>query len=292
MGRLNLPFFTFLLMIYCVTMCGNFLIITLVSYSKTLHTPMYFFLTQLSIADIMLATDITPNMLNSLIHEMTSLSFPCCITQFYMLCFLESTECLVLMVMSYDRYLAICAPLHYMFIMNPSICNTLVIASWIMSGCVTLAITLGICQLQFCGPNTIDHFFCDFAPLLELSCSDTFIVKMEDALLGIPVVVIPFLLIVISYMYIISAILRITSFSGRVKSFSTCSSHLTVVSIFYGSIIIMYVLPSEGKSLFMNKILALLYTVMTPFLNPLIYSLRNKDIKDALNSFLLQNLVL
>ncbi|KAM9312075.1 olfactory receptor 11L1-like [Gastrophryne carolinensis] len=282
MGNFNLPFFTLILVIYCVTICGNLLIITLVSYSKTLQTPMYFFLTQLSTADIILATDITPNMLNIIIHEIISISLTSCIMQLHVFFSLEAAECLLLMVMSYDRYLAICAPLHYMSIMSQSFCNTLVSVCWLAGSSATLFVTLGVSQLHFCGPNTIDHFFCDFIPLLELSCSDTFILKMEDTLFGIPMAVIPFFLIVISYMYIVSAILKISSFSGRVKSFSTCSSHLTVVSMLYGSLIIMYMFPNEGKSLIANKILAMLYTMVTPFLNPLIYSLRNKEIKGAL----------
>ncbi|KAM9312269.1 olfactory receptor 1468-like [Gastrophryne carolinensis] len=281
MGRFDLPFFTLILIIYCVTICGNLLIIVVVCCSNILHTPMYFFLTQLSIADIMLSTDLTPNMLNTVIHGKISMPFAGCITQLHVGTSVEAAECLLLMVMSYDHYLAICTPLHYMSIMNQSLCNKLVLASWLVGSCATLALTLSICKLQFCGPNTIDHFFCDLSPLLELSCSDTFIAKMVDILLGFPVIVIPFLFIIISYMFIVSAILKISSFSGRVKSFSTCSSHLAVVSMLYGTLIVMYVIPSEG-SLITDKILALLYTVMAPFLNPLIYSLRNKEIKNTL----------
>ncbi|KAM9312266.1 olfactory receptor 1468-like [Gastrophryne carolinensis] len=282
MGKCNLPFFLLTIVIYCVTICGNLLIITLVSYSKNLHTPMYFFLTQLSIADIMLSTDIIPNILNIIIHDVSSMTFASCLTQLHVCVTLEATECFLLMVMSYDRYLAICAPLHYTSMMNQSLCNTLVLATWLVGSCAALALTLGVCQLRFCGPNAIDHFFCDCTLLLELACSDTSIVKMEGTLLGFPVVVIPFILIIISYVYIVSAILNISSFSGKVKSFSTCSSHLTVVFVFYGTLIVMYMFPNKGKPQLVNKILALLYTVVTPFINPLIYSLRNKDIKDAL----------
>ncbi|KAM9312087.1 uncharacterized protein PAF06_009988 [Gastrophryne carolinensis] len=284
-GKLNLPVFILILLIYCVTICGNLLIMTLVSNSKTLHTPMYFFLTQLSIVDLTLTTDITPNMLKIVLHEQTLMLLTSCITQFYFFGSSETTECLLLMVMSYDRYLAICYPLHYASIMSQELCIKLVFKCWLLGCCVALVIIIGICQLQFCGPQTIDHFFCDLSPLLELSCSDSSIVEMEATLLCIPVVVVPFFVIVISYTKIVLAILKISSVSGRLKAFSTCSSHLTVVCMFYGTLLVMYMLPKEERSKVISKLLAMLYTVFTPFLNPLIYSLRNRDIKDALKTF-------
>lgn len=276
--------FTLLLMTYCVTICGNLLIIMLVYYSKILHSPMYFFLTQLSFSDLMLTTDISPNMLNLVLHEQTSINFSSCITQLYFFGFSEASECLLLTVMSYDRYLAICSPLRYSSIMNQLLCLKLVFASWILSCTIELTLTLCICQLQFCGPNTVDHFFCDFNPVVELSCSDVSIVQTEATLMCIPVIVLPFLVIVVSYTYIVLTIIKISSLSGRLKSFSTCSSHLTVVFIFYGTLIAMYMLPNDRQSQRINKALAMLYTVFTPLLNPFIYSLRNKDIKDALRN--------
>ncbi|XP_018415312.1 PREDICTED: olfactory receptor 10A7-like [Nanorana parkeri] len=288
---LNLFLFPFFLIIYIVTICGNLLIIMLVSYSKGLHSPMYFFLTQLSVSDIMLSTDITPNMLNIVLHGQTSISLVSCLTQYYFFGLLEAVECFLLTVMSYDRYLAICSPLHYASIMNHMFCIKLVVISWLFSCSVALILTLSMCQLQFCGPNTIDHFLCDFYPLVQLSCSDVSIIQMQTTLLSIPVLVVPFLVIVVSYTCIVSTILKISSNSGRVKTFSTCSSHLTVVFIFYGTLIATYMIPNGGQSHIISKTLALLYTVFTPFLNPFIYSLRNNDIKEAIRNVLNNKMV-
>ncbi|XP_018415305.1 PREDICTED: olfactory receptor 1468-like [Nanorana parkeri] len=282
MAVYNLLLFILILIIYIVTICGNLLIIMLVYYSKTLHSPMYFFLSQLSVSDIMLTTDIAPNMLNIVLHERTAISFPGCITQYYFFGSIETFECFLLTVMSYDRYLAICSPLHYASIMNHMLCIKLVFTSWLLSCAIAFILTVGICQLEFCGPNTIDHFYCDFNPLVELSCSDASRVQMELTLLCFPVIVLPFIVIVVSYASIVITMLKITSFSGKLKSFSTCISHLIVVLIFYGTLIGMYVLPNEGQSQMIKKIMSMLYTVFTPFLNPFIYSLRNKDIKEAL----------
>nr|DBA29691.1 TPA: hypothetical protein GDO54_005753 [Pyxicephalus adspersus] len=282
LGEFNLLFFTLLLVIYCMTIFGNLLIIVLVSYNKTLQSPMYFFLTQLSLTDVLLTTDICPNMLNIVLHEQAAISFPGCIIQVYFFGLSETSECLLLTLMSYDRYIAICFPLHYASTMSHGLCIKLVFSSWLISFAIPVILTLGICQLQFCGPNIIDHFFCDFNPLVDLSCSDTSVVLIESTLICFPVIVLPFLVIVVSYTYIVSSVIKIPSFLGRYKSFSTCSSHLTVVSIFYGTLIAMYVLPNKGQSHTSAKILAMLYTVFTPFFNPFIYSLRNKDIKKAL----------
>ncbi|XP_077329887.1 olfactory receptor 5P68-like [Lithobates pipiens] len=282
MAVYNLLLFTLVLIIYIVTMCGNLLIIMLVYFSKTLHSPMYFFLSQLSISDIILTTDIAPNMLNIFLHERTSISFSGCITQYYVFGSTETFECYLLTVMSYDRYLAICSPLHYTSIMKQSLCIQLVLVSWIFSCSIGLISILEISQLEFCGPNVIDYLFCDFNPLVELFCSDTSKVQMEVILLCVPVLIFPFLVIVVSYTYIVLTILKISSFSGRLKSFSTCSSHLTVVFIFYGTLAAAYMIPKEGQSRTTSKIMSLLYTVFTPFVNPFIYSLRNKEIKDSL----------
>ncbi|XP_075131692.1 olfactory receptor 11L1-like [Leptodactylus fuscus] len=277
--------FLLLLLIYGLSIGGNLLIITLVSNTKSLHTPMYFLLTQLSVSDIMLTTTIVPNMLYTTLNKRRVMYFASCLVQFYFFGVSECSECLHLTIMSYDRYLAICSPLRYPTLMGLVFCQKLVSLSWILSLFVMWLEVITVTMLQFCGPNIIDHFFCDLFPLLDLSCSDTSMVQLEIILLSIPVLVLPFAFIIISYIFIISSILKITSITGRHKTFSTCSSHLTVVSLFYGTLFTSYVLPTRSQSVNVSKILSLLYTVMTPLVNPIIYSLRNKEMKAALENF-------
>ncbi|XP_069618706.1 olfactory receptor 1496-like [Ranitomeya imitator] len=276
---LRISLFSLFLVVYCLIFCGNLLIITLVSTSKSLNTPMYFFISQLSISDILLPTDIVPNMLHILLNNGETFTFIGCITQLYVFCASEVFECFLLAVMSYDRYVAICNPLHYTSIMTNGHCVILTTMCWLFAISFVLIYIVTAARLNFCGPNIIDHFFCDLVPLLELACSDTFFVNLEVYLLSIPIIIIPATIIVISYTYIVVSVLRIPSSSGRQKAFSTCSSHLTVVSIFYGTIFCVYIVPSQGRTLTMSKILSLLYTVFTPLVNPIIYSLRNEDIK-------------
>ncbi|XP_075061757.1 olfactory receptor 10A7-like [Mixophyes fleayi] len=282
--------FILFLVIYCVTICGNLLIIALVSYNKNLHSPMYFFLTQLSMNDILLTADIVPNLLYILLNDRGNISFIGCIIQFYLFGASETSECLLLTVMSYDRYLAICNPLHYASIMNSAYCLKLAIISWVLSYSIILLDTITTSMLQFCGPNIIDHFFCDLAPLLEMSCSDTNIVQLQVYVLSAIVVIFPCIIIIASYVNILFTILRIPSNTVRQKAFSTCSSHLAVVSIFFGTLFGVYVLSTKGQSLNISKILSLIYTVVTPLLNPIIYSLRNKDIKNALHKTVHKNI--
>ncbi|XP_018426205.1 PREDICTED: olfactory receptor 10A7-like [Nanorana parkeri] len=284
----NLTIFIFCLffIIYCVTICGNLLIITLVSYSKTLHSPMYFFLSQLSLSDILLATDIIPNTLHAVLMKETIISFSDCITQFYFFDVSETSECLLLTVMCYDRYLAICKPLHYNLTMNFEFCCKMVIACWVSSASIVLIHTLTISQLTFCGLNTMDHFFCDLDPILKLSCSDTTIVQLEVTLLSSLFVVMPFFIIIVSYVYILITIFKISSITSRQKVFSTCSSHLTVVCIYYGTLVCVYLIPRSGQSWNIMKFLSLLYTVATPLMNPIIYSLRNRDLTRAVDEMI------
>ncbi|XP_075715867.1 olfactory receptor 11L1-like [Rhinoderma darwinii] len=278
----RLLLFCLFLVVYCLIICGNLLIITLVSISKNLHTPMYFFISQLSINDILLPADIVPNMLHLLLNNGGAITFIGCMTQLYFFCASEAFECLLLTVMSYDRYVAICNPLRYTTIMTSGHCVILAATCWVFGFSIILIDVLKTSKLNFCGPNIIDHLFCDLVPLLELACSDAFVVNLEIYLLSIPIVIIPTTIIVISYTYIVLAILRIPSSIGRQKAFSTCSSHLTVVSIFYWTMFSVYVLPTKGLTVTMSKILSLLYTVFTSLVNPIIYSLRNEDIRKAI----------
>ncbi|XP_072254912.1 olfactory receptor 1G1-like [Pyxicephalus adspersus] len=278
-----IEFFIFflLLFIYCVTICGNLLIITLVSYSKSLYSPMYFFLSQLSLSDILLISDILPHTLQSVLIKEIVLSYSSCITQFYFFALSETLECLLLTVMCYDRYLAICKPLHYNLIMNFQVCWVMIMICWILSLLIVLIHILMISELKFCHSDIVDHFFCDIDPIIQLSCSDTTNLELELTSLSVLLAVMPLCVIIVSYVYIIVTILKIPSITGRQKVFSTCSSHLTVVSIFYGTLLCVYLVPSKGQSGKITKFLSLLYTVVTPLLNPIIYSLRNKDLKQA-----------
>ncbi|XP_040271237.1 olfactory receptor 11L1-like [Bufo bufo] len=273
-------FFSIFFLIYFATISGNVLIILLVSSSKNLHSPMYFFLTHLSLADILLSTDIAPQMLSTVLRGPITISFTSCISQFYFFAVSECSECLLLSVMSYDRFSAICNPLHYNSVMNSAFCVKLATMSWLLSFLIILIDTTTIALLQFCGPNVIDHFFCDYPLILELSCSDVFVVQLEVIFLSFPVLFVPFAIILVSYICILRVIFKISSITGKHKAFSTCSSHLTTVSVFYITLFCIYVL-STGQLLSTSKLLSLFYTVGTPLINPIIYSLRNKDIKES-----------
>ncbi|XP_075433852.1 olfactory receptor 9G19-like [Ascaphus truei] len=277
----SLLFFVFL-MFYIFTLAGNFLIIALVSTSHQLHTPMYFFLSQLSLSDILLTTDIVPNMLNVILAEGAVISLAGCITQYFLFAASAGAECFLLTVMSYDRYLAICNPLRYSAIMDLKLCYCMVFWSWLLGFMATLNIVILVCSFQLCNPNVIDHFFCDITPLIEHSCSDRLIMETVLFVLTTPVVLFPFVFVIATYVCIFITILRISSTAGRKKAFSICSSHLAVVCTYYGTLIALYVVPSKGQSLNLKKFTTILYTVITPLLNPIIYTLRNKEIRAAL----------
>ncbi|XP_075433851.1 olfactory receptor 5V1-like [Ascaphus truei] len=277
----SLLFFIFLLL-YIFTLAGNVLIIVLVSTSHQLHTPMYFFLTHLSLSDILLTTDIVPNMLYAIMAEGAVISLAGCITQYFLFSVSATAECFLLTVMSYDRYLAICNSLRYSAIMDLKLCYQLAFWCWFLGFIGTLNMVILICSFQLCNPNVIDHFFCDITPLLEHSCSDRVIVDTVVFFLGVPIIIFPFVFIIFTYVCIALTILRISSSIGRQKAFSTCSSHLTIVCTYYGTLIAKYMVPSKGQSLTVMKITSLLYTVITPLFNPIIYTLRNTEIQASL----------
>lgn len=280
--QLNIFLFMMFLLFYILTVSGNILIVLLVLFNHHLHTPMYFFLVNLSFLEIWYTSNIVPKMLLIIIAEQKTISVAGCLTQFYFFGSLAATECLLLAVMSYDRYLAICQPLRYPMLMTGHLCIGLAASSWLCCFLLT-AITMALLsRLTFCGPNEIDHFFCDFTPLVHLSCMDTSLTETISYATSSAVTLIPFILITASYSCILAAILRIPSGTGRQKAFSTCSSHLTMVTVFYGTLIATYLVPSANSSRLWHKGSSLLYTILTPMFNPIIYSLRNRDIHEAL----------
>ncbi|KAM3924502.1 olfactory receptor 1E16-like [Leptodactylus fuscus] len=281
----RIVFFSLTLLMYMFTFLGNFMIILLVSYNYRLHCPMYFFISNLSLADLILTTTIVPNMLAIIWSEGGSISFNGCISQFFFVFISTCAQCCILMVMSLDRYLAICLPLRYSSIMNMTCCIQLVVGSWLI-GIVYLKIeVIMISQLEFCSSNIIDHFFCDFAPLLALTSSDFQLLTWVDFSLGVSILYLPFVCITVSYICIFIVILKIPSSKGRQKAFSTCSSHLLVVCTYYGSLIGVYLSPSSVNEFYENKLKSLLFVVLTPFTNPIIYSMRNKEIIETMKSF-------
>ncbi|KAM7146170.1 olfactory receptor 6N1-like [Macrochelys suwanniensis] len=280
--ELQILLFLLFLVIYIATMAGNILIVALVVTNQHLHTPMYFFLGNLSCLETFYTSTILPRMLASLLTEDRTISFNGCLTQYYFFAFMVATECLLLSVMSYDRYLAIGKPLHYAAHMNGRSCLQFAGGSWTGGFLLSSITILLISQLTFCGPNDIDHFFCDFVPLVKLSCNDPLLMEMLAFTVSLILLLVPFLLTLMSYICIIAIILRIPSFTGRLKAFSTCSSHLIVVTIFYGTLLIVYMFPTSNTLRDFKKGLSVTYTVLTPLVNPLIYSLRNKEVKEAM----------
>ncbi|XP_039357987.1 olfactory receptor 11L1-like [Mauremys reevesii] len=280
--ELQILLFLVFLVIYIVTISGNILIIALIVADQHLHTPMYFFLGNLSCLETCYTSTILPRLLASLLTGDRTISVSGCFAQFYCFVSLAATECYLLAAMSYDRYLAICKPLRYAALMNGRLCLQLAAGSWISGFLICVIMMCFMSQLTFCGPSEIDHFFCDYSPMLQLSCSDTSMITLVSVILATLDTPCPFLLTVTSYVCIIATILRIPSTTGKQKAFSTCSSHLIVVTVFYGTIITVYLLPKTNTLKTLNKVFSVFYTVLTPMLNPLIYSLRNKEVKEAL----------
>ncbi|XP_075066239.1 olfactory receptor 6F1-like [Mixophyes fleayi] len=280
-SEMQLFYFSIFFVIYILTLVANLLIVSVVSLNSHLHIPMYLFLSNFAVLDTWCSTAVIPKTLSYLITQDKRISHSGCLAQ---LCFVHSvgpTEFFLLTVMAYDRYLAICFPLKYATMMSSQICLYLVIGSW-MSGFFTgWTLTIPTALLNFCGPNLIDHFFCDYIPLIKLSCSDTASSETVFFAFAWVVVLSSLSFTSVSYSYIIKTILHIPSSLGRKKAFSTCAAHLTVVIIFYGTVIFMYVRPRASYFSDKDKIISLFYSVITPLLNPLIYSLRNREFKKA-----------
>uniref|UniRef100_A0A8C6VB96 Olfactory receptor n=1 Tax=Naja naja TaxID=35670 RepID=A0A8C6VB96_NAJNA len=279
--QLQLPLFILFLNVYAVTLLENLGMILLIRCDAQLQTPMYFFLSHLAFVDICYSSAITPKMLVDLLAEKKTIRFAACAAQMFLFVIFGVTECLLLAVMAYDRYVAICKPFHYLVIMSRKTCAWLVAGSYAVGLFHSFTHTIFTFTLSFCGSNKVNNYFCDIPPLLKLSCSDTHFYEMVIfALVSINCVTTT-MTIFISYSCILIAVLRISSTESRHKAFSTCSSHMTVVAIFYGTIFFMYLRPTSTYTLDQDKVASLFYTVMIPMLNPMIYALRNQEVKCA-----------
>ncbi|XP_036115683.1 olfactory receptor 5A1 [Molossus molossus] len=280
--ELQVLLFATFLGIYLVTLVWNLALIFLIRSDSRLHTPMYFFLSNLSFVDICYSSAVAPKMLADFFQEQKTISFLGCAAQFFFFVGMGLTECFVLTAMAYDRYAAISSPLLYPAIMSQGLCARMVVGAYIGGFLSSLIQASSIFRLHFCGPNIINHFFCDLPPVLALSCSDTFLSQLVNFLVVVTAGGTSFLLLLLSYSYIVAAVLKIRSAEGRRKAFSTCTSHLMVVTLLFGTALFMYLRPSSSYSLARDKVVSVFYSLVIPMLNPLIYSLRNKEIKDAL----------
>ncbi|XP_012609237.3 olfactory receptor 13F1-like [Microcebus murinus] len=280
--------FVLCLLMYLVTLLGNVTLISITILDSHLHTPMYFFLSNLSFLDIWYTSSALTPMLANFVSGKNTISFSGCATQMYFSLALGSTECVLLSVMAYDRYVAICNPLRYPIIMNRRVCVQIAAGSW-GTGCLTALVeTMSVLTLSVCN-NSINHFTCEILAVLKLVCVDTSMVQLIMLVISVLLLPMPMLLICISYAFILSSILRISSVGGRSKAFSTCAAHLTVVVLFYGTALSMYLKPSAVDSQEIDKFMALVYAALTPMLNPIIYSLRNKEVKMAVKNLLIRN---
>ncbi|XP_015278314.1 PREDICTED: olfactory receptor 1052-like [Gekko japonicus] len=284
--QLQVLLFVLFLLIYLLTVVANVMIVMAVKSNPKLQNPMYFFLSHLSFLDVCYSSVTLPKMLETTIAKEKTISVSGCFAQAFFILFSATIEGFILSSMAYDRYCAICKPLHYMNIMNIAFSWKLVATSWTIGFLNALANTLPLLRLEFCGANIIKHFSCELPSILSLSCSDTFMNKMLFFMAGGTVGVVTVFLIVVSYIHIISTILRITSTKGRQKAFSTCSSHLSVVTLFYGTSYFRYLRPSSASSVVWDEILSIQYSILIPLLNPIIYSLPNKEMKASFKKIL------
>ncbi|XP_070263789.1 olfactory receptor 6C2-like [Myotis yumanensis] len=283
--QLQILLFVFLFLTYIFSVTGNLTIITLTLLDSHLKTPMYFFLRNFSFLEVSFTTVCIPRFLYSISTGDNTISYNACASQIFFVVFFGATEFFLLAAMSYDRYVAICKPLHYMTIMNNRVCTLLVLCCW-LSGLMIILPPLGLgLQLEFCDSNAIDHFICDTSPLLKISCSDTWVSEQMAIVVAVFALIITLVCVFLSYTFIIRTILRFPSVQERKKAFSTCSSHMIVVSITYGSCIFIYIKPSAKDEVAINKGVSVLTTSVAPLLNPFIYTLRNKQVKQAFHDF-------
>ncbi|XP_076991914.1 olfactory receptor 13A1-like [Tamandua tetradactyla] len=280
--QLKGSFLSLFLLLYLMALSGNSLILMAICLNPALHTPMYFFLTNLAILDIVCTTTVLPKLLENLGGEDSTISYRGCMTQVFFLTWFLGAELLLLTLMAYDRYAAICQPLRYHTLMSRPVCVLLAGSVWLVSGVSTSVHTGLMAQLTFCSSNQVRHFLCEIPTLLLLACGSTFLNNIMIVIADVYFGVVNFLLTMVSYGFIISSILRIRSAEGKRRAFSTCSSHLLVVCMYYSTVIYTYILPGSGSSMENGKVVAILYTAVSPTLNPLIYTLRNKDVKVAL----------
>ncbi|XP_006989767.2 olfactory receptor 8K3-like [Peromyscus maniculatus bairdii] len=279
--ELKEPLFGLFLIIYLISLVGNLGMIILTMVDSRLQTPMYFFLRHLATTDLGYSTAVGPKMLRNFLVDQNTISFYSCAIQLSFFIIFIVSEFFILSAMSYDRYVAICKPLLYTVIMSQRVCWILVTIPYLYGIIVSLLLTIKIFTLSFCGPNVISHFYCDGLPLLTLACSNTHEIEVIVLILSAFNLLSSLLVVIVSYLFILTAILKMNSAEGKRKAFSTCGSHLTVVIIFYGTLIFMYLQPMSIHSFDTDKVISVFYTQVIPMLNPLIYSLRNKDVKDA-----------
>ncbi|XP_038625490.1 olfactory receptor 2K2-like [Tachyglossus aculeatus] len=288
--KLEIVLFAFSLVMYLITLLGNTIIISISILDSHLHTPMYFFLSNLSLMDICYTSSSIPTLLVNLLAAHKKIFFKECAVQMYFSLAMGSTECVLLAVMAYDRYVAICKPLRYPIIMNMRVCVLMATGSWITGFFIAVLESTSALRLPLCG-NIIDHFTCEILAVLKLACAKSLLMDTIMFVTSVLLLPVPMLLITVSYIFILTSILKINSAEGRNKAFSTCGAHLTVVILFYGAALSMYLKPSSANSQETDKIISLLYGVLTPMLNPIIYSLRNKEVKNAVKKMLLGKMI-
>nr|XP_012643284.1 olfactory receptor 5D18-like [Microcebus murinus] len=284
--HLQAPLFLVFLAIYTVTLVGNVGIIVVIRINPKLHTPMYFFLSHLSFLDICYSSVFTPKLLETLIVEDRTISFKGCMAQFFFVCAFVITEMFMLAVMAYDRFVAVCNPLLYTVAMSRKLCALLVAGTYLWGGLCSMTLTYSLLELSYCGPNIINHFGCEYSAILSLACSDPTFSQMACLVISTFNEASSLLVILASYIFIVVTIIKMPSTGGLQKAFSTCASHLTAITIFHGIILLLYCVPNSKSSWLLVKVATVFFTVVIPMLNPLIYSLRNKDVKETVRSLI------